>query len=122
MFIVPFRLREPLSYEEINAIRYHLFPEVRISAEFKAPVPYQDQLLLSLHDIKTMDLHQENLAKQIGDKNRLIQRCCRKWEDTYSSKSCKIAFKRTSGLENLDSLLQYFPCQWNSANGDPYVE
>ncbi|MBS4215157.1 3'-5' exonuclease [Neobacillus rhizophilus] len=73
MFVVPFRLREPLSLEDINAIRYHLFPEVRISAEFKAPVPYQDQLLLSLHDIKTMDLHQENLAKQIGDKNRLIR-------------------------------------------------
>ncbi|WP_066309422.1 nuclease-related domain-containing DEAD/DEAH box helicase [Bacillus sp. FJAT-29814] len=73
MFVVPFRLRDPLSIEEINAIRYHLFPEVRISAEFKAPVPYQDQLLLSLHDIKTMDLHQENLAKQIGDKNRLIR-------------------------------------------------
>ena len=73
MFVVPFRLREPLTYEEINSIRYHLFPEVRISAEFKPPVPYQDQLLLSLHDIKTMDLHQENLAKQIGDKNRLIR-------------------------------------------------
>ncbi|MEW9053025.1 MAG: 3'-5' exonuclease [Neobacillus sp.] len=73
MFVVPFRLREPLSFEDINAIRYHLFPEVRISAEFKPPVPYQDQLLLSLHDIKTMDLHQENLAKQIGDKNRLIR-------------------------------------------------
>src|SRR4051812_14995839 len=71
MFVVPFRLREPLTMEDIDAIRYHLFPEVRISAEFKAPVPYQDQLLLSLHDIKTMDLHQENLAKQIGDKNRL---------------------------------------------------
>ncbi|MFD0048952.1 3'-5' exonuclease [Actinomycetes bacterium NPDC127524] len=73
MFVVPFRLREPLTFQEINSIRYHLFPEVRISAEFKAPVPYQDQLLLSLHDIKTMDLHQENLAKQIGDKNRLIR-------------------------------------------------
>lgn len=73
MFVVPFRLREPMTYEEINSIRYHLFPEVRISAEFKPPVPYQDQLLLSLHDIKTMDLHQENLAKQIGDKNRLIR-------------------------------------------------
>ncbi|WP_394234141.1 3'-5' exonuclease [Niallia oryzisoli] len=73
MFVVPFRLREQLSYEDINSIRYHLFPEVRISAEFKPPVPYQDQLLLSLHDIKTMDLHQENLAKQIGDKNRLIR-------------------------------------------------
>ncbi len=73
MFVVPFRLKEPLSFDDINAIRYHLFPEVRISAEFKPPVPYQDQLLLSLHDIKTMDLHQENLAKQIGDKNRLIR-------------------------------------------------
>ncbi|REJ20992.1 MAG: nuclease [Bacillaceae bacterium] len=73
MFIVPYRLRTPLSKEEIDAIRYHLFPEVRISAEFKPPVPYQDQLLLSLHDIKAMDLHQENLAKQIGDKNRLIR-------------------------------------------------
>lgn len=73
MFVVPYRLRTPLSKEEIDAIRYHLFPEVRISAEFKQPVPYQDQLLLSLHDIKAMDLHQENLAKQIGDKNRLIR-------------------------------------------------
>ncbi|HHY74736.1 MAG TPA: AAA family ATPase [Bacillus bacterium] len=73
MFVVPYRLRAPLVKEEIDAIRYHLFPEVRISAEFKEPVPYQDQLLLSLHDIKAMDLHQENLAKQIGDKNRLIR-------------------------------------------------
>ena len=73
MFVVPYRTKEPLSIEDINTIRYHLFPEVRISAEYKAPVPYQDQLLLSLHDIKTMDLHQEKLAKQIGDKNRLIR-------------------------------------------------
>ncbi|MCM3691477.1 3'-5' exonuclease [Neobacillus niacini] len=73
MFVVPYRLKDSLSIADINAIRYHLFPEVRISAEYKPPVPYQDQLLLSLHDIKTMDLHQENLAKQIGDKNRLIR-------------------------------------------------
>lgn len=73
MFIVPYRLKEPLTKEDMDAIRYHLFPEVRISAEFKQPVPYQDQLLLSLRDLKTMDLHQENLARQIGDKNRLIR-------------------------------------------------
>lgn len=47
----------------MNAIRDHLFPEVRISAEFKKPVPYNDQILLSLHNIKTMDLHQEKHAK-----------------------------------------------------------
>ncbi|OIJ09321.1 nuclease [Anaerobacillus arseniciselenatis] len=73
MFVVPFRLNQSLTNDEIRAIRYHLFPEVRISCEFKQPVPYQDQLLLSLHDIKLMDLHQENLAKQLGDKNRLIR-------------------------------------------------
>ncbi|WP_108672351.1 3'-5' exonuclease [Peribacillus acanthi] len=73
MFVTSYRLRNLLSYEDIQSIRYHLFPEVRISAEFKQVVPYQDQILLSLHDIKTMDLHQENLAKQLGDKNRLIR-------------------------------------------------
>ncbi|MFG6146819.1 3'-5' exonuclease [Halobacillus sp. B23F22_1] len=73
MFTIPFRLNEPLSSNEINAIRYHLFPEVRISREFKQTTPYRDQLLLSLHNLETMDLHQEKLAKQLGDKNRLIR-------------------------------------------------
>lgn len=73
MFTVPYRLKQPLTGEEIDAIRYHLFPEVRISAEFKKVTPYQDQLLLSLHNIRAMDLHQENLAKQLGDQNRLIR-------------------------------------------------
>ncbi|PWK16463.1 3'-5' exonuclease [Tumebacillus permanentifrigoris] len=73
MMPVFYRRSERLSDAEIQAIRYHLFPEVRISAEFGEPVPYQDQLLLSLHNIKTMDLYQENLAKQMGDKHRLIR-------------------------------------------------
>lgn len=73
MFFVPFRLKEPLSQEDIDRIRYIIFPEVRISAEFKQPIPHQEQLLLSMHDIKTMDLLQEKLAKQLGDKNRLIR-------------------------------------------------
>ncbi|TKD72219.1 3'-5' exonuclease [Pseudalkalibacillus hwajinpoensis] len=73
MFTIPFRLKEPLAEEEIKAIRYHLFPEVRISREFKQPAPYRDQLLLSLHNLETMDLHQEKLAKQIGEGNRLIR-------------------------------------------------
>lgn len=62
-----------LTQDDIRAIRYHLFPEVRISAEFREPVYYQDQLLLSLHNIKTMDVHQENMARTVGDKHRLIR-------------------------------------------------
>lgn len=72
MFSVPFRLENPLTYEEINAIRFHLFPEVRISASVEKK-PYRDQLLLSLHNVQAMDLHQEKLARQIGDKNRLLR-------------------------------------------------
>ncbi|MBD2862497.1 3'-5' exonuclease [Paenibacillus oceani] len=73
MFTVWSQRKYTLSDQDISAIRFHLFPEVRISAEFRAPVLVQDQLLLSMHNIKTMDLHQENLAKQLGDKHRLIR-------------------------------------------------
>lgn len=73
MFTVWSQKKNILTNEDIQAIRFHLFPEVRISAEYRAPVNHQDQLLLSLHNIKTMDLHQENMAKQIGDKHRLIR-------------------------------------------------
>ncbi len=73
MFTVWSQRRYVLSNEDIQAIRFHLFPEVRISAEYKEPVYYQDQLLLSLHNIKTMDLHQENMARQLGDRHRLIR-------------------------------------------------
>jgi hypothetical protein len=73
MFTVMYGRKSVLSHEDIQAIRFHLFPEVRISAEFKPLTQHQDQLLLSLHNIKTMDLHQENMARQIGDKHRLIR-------------------------------------------------
>ncbi len=73
MFTIWSRRSYILTQEDIQAIRYHLFPEVRISAEFREHVYYQDQLLLSLHNIKAMDLHQENMARHLGDKHRLIR-------------------------------------------------
>ncbi|KML15568.1 nuclease [Bacillus sp. LK10] len=72
MFHVPFKLYTPLSSDELERIRYHLYKEIRVGADVE-PVPYQEKLLLSFRNIKTMDLHQENLAKQIGDKHRLIR-------------------------------------------------
>ncbi|WP_107724889.1 3'-5' exonuclease [Desmospora activa] len=72
MFTVSFTLEEPLTPLDIQRIRFHLFPEVRISGKSKK-VQYQEYVLLSLDDLQTMDLHQENLAKQIGDKHRLIR-------------------------------------------------
>lgn len=73
MFAAGIYKKYVLTNEDIQSIRFHLFPEVRISAEFRTPVTHQDQLLLTLHNIKTMDLHQENMAKQLGDKHRLIR-------------------------------------------------
>ncbi|OYD08481.1 3'-5' exonuclease [Paludifilum halophilum] len=72
MFTVSFPMERHLSALDIQRIRFHLFPEVRIGATVKK-VPFQEYILLSLDDLETMDLHQENLAKQIGDKHRLIR-------------------------------------------------
>lgn len=61
-----------LSPEQINRVRYHLYPEVRISAdsgqfglltEAQAPMP-------SL--LKVMDLQQEQLARSLGSGHRVI--------------------------------------------------
>jgi hypothetical protein len=73
MFTVSFTLDQPLQPLDIQRIRYHLFPEVRIDGKVTKKVPYQDYVLLSLDDLKAMDVHQESLAKQIGDKHRLIR-------------------------------------------------
>lgn len=73
MFAIRFRMWDPLSEDDIKAIRYHLFPEVRISAR-QVPEPhYEENVLFSLRDVKVMDLYQENLAKTLGDKHRLLR-------------------------------------------------
>lgn len=73
--MVPYRKpdKEYLTQEDMNTIRFHLFPEVRISADWGKPSKYKEEWLLSLTDVKTMDLHQESLAKQIGEQHRLIR-------------------------------------------------
>ncbi|WP_053372640.1 3'-5' exonuclease [Paenibacillus sp. FJAT-27812] len=64
-----------LSQEDIRAIRHHLIPEARLSAEFRQPgeQKHQEQFVLSLHNMKTLDLHQENMAEHLGDRHRLIR-------------------------------------------------
>lgn len=75
MFTVRKRSSYILSQEEIRQIRNHLIPEARISAEFLQPAnqKQQEQFVLSHHNIKGMDLHQENMAEQLGDRHRLIR-------------------------------------------------
>ncbi|WP_424767581.1 DEAD/DEAH box helicase [Paenibacillus sp. sgz302251] len=73
MFTEWSRKRYLLSQEDIGAIRRHLIPEARISTEFRQSANDQEQLVLSLHNMKTLDLRQENMAKQLGDRHRLIR-------------------------------------------------
>ncbi|MEV5029620.1 3'-5' exonuclease [Paenibacillus sp. LPE1-1-1.1] len=73
MFAVWNRSRYLLTPEDIQSIRDHLFPEVRIGAEFRQHTNEQDQLLLSLHAIKAADLHPENIARQLGEQLRIIR-------------------------------------------------
>ena len=70
---------EPLDDQDIKHVRFLLFPEIRIAAnktEYKVAesIPYyEEKVLLSLRDVKVMDLHQENLAKSIGEGHRLLR-------------------------------------------------
>ncbi|TBL76544.1 DEAD/DEAH box helicase [Paenibacillus thalictri] len=61
-----------LTNEDIRAIRYSFYPESRLSMTYKPAASYQDQYLLSRHNM-TMDLRQDSIAQHLGDKHRLIR-------------------------------------------------
>ena len=74
MFRTRFRLTTPLSDDEIQLIRYKFFPEVRISTKQISSSPvHEEQILLTMHNLKTMDIVQEKLARTIGDQHRIIR-------------------------------------------------
>ena len=64
-----------LTFEQIDAIRWHLYPEMRISS--KQLSFFDDQPIDSLQSaipqvLKVMDLQQEQLARSLGDGHRVI--------------------------------------------------
>ena len=64
-----------LTSEQIDAIRWHLYPEMRISS--KQLSFFADQPIDSLQSaipqvLKVMDLQQEQLARSLGDGHRVI--------------------------------------------------
>lgn len=69
--MLPFVRSVPLSLPQIERIRWHLFPELRIAG------PQQESLFADgeaeIPDIiKVMDLQQEQLARSLGDGHRVI--------------------------------------------------
>jgi nuclease-like protein/UvrD-like helicase family protein/AAA domain-containing protein len=64
----PWQPKKPLSVPQIERLRWHLFPEIRI-----AP-PHQESLLsIEAPDVlRVMDAEQERLARSLGDGHRVI--------------------------------------------------
>lgn len=68
----PWELRKPLSLPQVNRIRWHIHPEIRVNPEpaasgelFAEPEAIPDV-------IRIMDLEQERLARSLGDGHRVI--------------------------------------------------
>ncbi|MEK8130355.1 3'-5' exonuclease [Paenibacillus filicis] len=73
MFSVWSRRFYRLTSGDVRAIRHRISPQISIGTEGARPISFQDQMLLSLHNIQTMDMHQETLAEHLGDRHRLIR-------------------------------------------------
>lgn len=73
-----YRFGQPLSLPQIDRIRWHLFPEVRIDAPeqsemFEDPLAAAGNIEAALPDvIRIMDIQQEQLARSLGEGHRVI--------------------------------------------------
>ncbi|GAB3467201.1 nuclease-related domain-containing DEAD/DEAH box helicase [Massilia terrae] len=66
----PIKFNRQLTLPQIDRIRWHLFPEVRIDAQREL---FDDEPTLELPDVlRVMDLQQEQLARSLGDGHRVI--------------------------------------------------
>ncbi|AUZ04592.2 hypothetical protein ADP71_08510 [Vitreoscilla sp. C1] len=78
----PYQFGQRLSEDEINRVRWHLYPELRIDLQLSQTNLFddepslevlQDASAMSLPDkIKVMDLQQEQLARNLGAGHRVI--------------------------------------------------
>ena len=66
----PTMMRGVLSLPQIDRVRWILFPEVRISPQIGLFAASQDEELPDL--MQVMDLHQEQLARSLGEGHRVI--------------------------------------------------
>ena len=69
--MLPFTRSVPLSLPQIDRIRWHLFPEIRIAAPSQGGLFAEEDL--EIPDlIRVLDLQQEQLARSLGEGHRVI--------------------------------------------------
>ncbi|MBD1998452.1 NERD domain-containing protein [Leptolyngbya sp. FACHB-541] len=67
-----YKFGEPLTPTQIDRIRWHLFPEVRISDRPLERETSQPEALAVPDVLRVMDLYQEQLARSLGDGHRVV--------------------------------------------------
>lgn len=68
-----YRFGQPLTLPQIERVRWHLFPEIRITSvqqDFFSEAPKEEELVPEI--VKVMDLQQEQLARNLGGGHRVI--------------------------------------------------
>ena len=71
--MLPFNRSVPLSLPQIDRIRWHLFPEIRIAAPTQCGLFNDPDAEPEIPDlIRVMDIQQEQLARSLGDGHRVI--------------------------------------------------
>ena len=71
--MLPFNRSVPLSLPQIDRIRWHLFPEIRIAAPTQGGLFDDPGTTPEIPDIvRVMDIQQEQLARSLGDGHRVI--------------------------------------------------
>ena len=68
----PIKFKMPLSLPQIDRIRWHMFPEVRIPAQPDLPDGAGRNMVEIPDLLRVMDLQQEQLARSLGEGHRVI--------------------------------------------------
>ena len=70
--VFEYRFNKSLTLRDLNRIRWHLYPEIRIDNLELFPEQGAPQTVSVPDVFKVMDLHQEQLARGLGDGHRVI--------------------------------------------------
>ncbi len=70
--MLPFVRSVPLSLPQIDRIRWHLFPEIRINPPAQGGLFADDEIPEIPDLIRVLDLQQEQLARSLGEGHRII--------------------------------------------------
>lgn len=95
-----YQFEKPLTSEQVDRIRHHIFPEVRIS-DFAPVTDTENEPLKKAQEppdlIRVMDLQQEQLARSLGDGYRIIHSVAGSGKTMILLYRCNYLVEHTTG-------------------------